>query len=88
MFLIMLIMLILVPKSSVRLKNHFISAVSFILINAFIKLVFFVISFREMDIWSKEIKFGALCDVFEAVSKHPDKTKKMVMLKDFLARCR
>ena len=41
-----------------------------------------------MDSWSKEITFEVLCDVFEAVSKQSDKPKKMLMLKDFLGKCR
>ena len=44
--------------------------------------------FQGMDSWSKEITFGVLCDVFEAVSKQSDKTRKMLMLKDFLGKCR
>ena len=41
-----------------------------------------------MDIWSKAITFGALCDIFEAVSKQSDKIEKMLVLLDFARYCR
>ena len=41
-----------------------------------------------MDDWSASIKFGAICDLFECLSKDMKREKKTKKLDDFLRECR
>ena len=41
-----------------------------------------------MDDWSASIKFGAICDLFECLSKDMKREKKTKKLEDFFRECR